>query len=418
VPAISAEARLDSLEPFGWRFGLERIRALVAALGLPQHRFASAHVVGTNGKTSVTLMTAALLERSGVATGSFTSPHAERWSERVRVGGAEIAAPAFDAAVARVAEAIPAVERGLSDGDRVTQFEALVAAAFVALAAAKVEVAVVEAGLGGRLDATNVLPSRVTALPSIGLDHTELLGETEVEVAAEKLAVLRDHSALVTGKLGPAAAALAERTAAERSARLIGASPVPAELAPELPEFGRRNLGVAVAVAGELGHPPSEEAIAEVAALPLQGRLERIGGDPPLVLDAAHNPAAAAALAEALAAEARPPVACIAILADKDAAGICGALAPVLAAAVCTEVPPDALVSSGRPGARSLPAGELAAVAAASGLRATEAIADPARALERGRELGREAASALLVTGTHYLLRYAREAAGVVEADG
>ena len=121
--------------------------------------------------------------------------------------------------MSRVAEAIPAVERGLAEGDRVTQFEALTAAAFVAFAAAKVDVAVVEAGLGGRLDATNVLPSRVTALPSIGLDHTDCLGETEVEIAAEKLAVLRDHSPLVTGDLSPDVAALAERTAAEHGAR-------------------------------------------------------------------------------------------------------------------------------------------------------------------------------------------------------
>ena len=172
-------------------------------------------------------MTAALLERAGVATGSFTSPHAERWSERLRLGGAEIEAPAFDAAVARVAEAIPAVERRLEDGDRVTQFEALTAAAFVAFAAARVDVAVVEAGLGGRLDATNVMPSRVTALPSIGLDHTELLGETEVEVAAEKLAVLRDHSALVTGELSPdgCGAGGAHRRRAQRplGRRLAGA---------------------------------------------------------------------------------------------------------------------------------------------------------------------------------------------------
>jgi len=357
-------------------------------------------------------MTAALLERAGVATGTFTSPHAERWSERVRVRGAEIAPPAFDAAVDRVLEAVPAVERSLEVDERVTQFEALTAVAFVAFAAAGVEVAVVEAGLGGRLDATNVLPSRVTALPSIGLDHTDLLGETEVEVAAEKLAVLRDHSALVTGELSEPVAALAARIAGERSARLIPAVPVPESVAPGLPAYGRRNLGVAAAVAGELGARPGDEAIAEIALLPLPGRLERVTGEPPLVLDAAHNPAAAAALAEALRPEGRPPAACIAILADKDAAGICAALAPVLAGAVCTEIPPEALAGSGRPGTRSLGAGELAALAADSGVPRTEAVTDPGRALDRGRELARTAGGALLVTGSHYLLRYAREAAG------
>ena len=167
---------------------------------MPQRRFASIHVVGTNGKSSVTELAAALLEANGTSTGAYLSPHDERWSQRVLLGGAEIARAEFAEAVARVAEAMPAAERGLEEGDAVTQFEAATAAAFVAFAAAGVEVAVVEAGLGGRLDATNVLPSRVTALTSIGLEHTEYLGETELEIAAEKLAVLSDHSVLVAGE--------------------------------------------------------------------------------------------------------------------------------------------------------------------------------------------------------------------------
>jgi dihydrofolate synthase/folylpolyglutamate synthase len=380
---------------------------------MPQHRFASVHVVGTNGKSSVTLMTAALLERCGVATGTFTSPHLERWSERVRLRGAEIGAAELDAAVARVADAIPAVERGLGDGHRVTQFEALTAAAFVAFAAARLEVAIVEAGLGGRLDATNVLPSRVTALTSIGLDHTEMLGETEEEIAAEKLAVLRDHSALVTGELSPAVAELALSTARERGARLVAAAPVSRELAPGLPPYGRSNLGVALAATRALGADPSEEAITAVAASPqLPGRFERIAAQPALLLDAAHNPAAAAALARALETE-RPLVACLAVLADKDAAGICEGLAPVLAGAVCTEVPLEALAGSGRPGARSLEAGELASLARAAGVPRVEAVGDPAAAVERGSELARELGAALLVSGSHYLLRYARDPAEV-----
>ena len=201
------------------RFGLDRIRRLVTALGMPQHRFASVHVVGTNGKSSVTEITAALLEAHGMRAGAYLSPHDERWRERIRIGGAEIDPDAFGAAAERVAQAVEVVDRALDEGEAVTQFEADTATAFVALAAAGVEVAVIEAGLGGRLDATNVLPSRVTVLTSVGLEHTEYLGDTELEIAAEKLAVLRDHSTLVIGPLAPEVEELARRIAAERSAR-------------------------------------------------------------------------------------------------------------------------------------------------------------------------------------------------------
>jgi dihydrofolate synthase/folylpolyglutamate synthase len=188
---------------------------------MPQHRFASIHVVGTNGKSSVTEMTAALLEAHGRRAGAYLSPHVERWSERVRVGGKEIEPEALADAVERVAQSIPAVNRRLEEGDTVTQFEASTAAAFVALAAANVEFGVIEAGLGGRLAATNVLPSVVTALTSVGLEHTDWLGETEKEIAAEKLSVLRDHSTLVLGQVSPEVRGLAERTAAKRNARLV-----------------------------------------------------------------------------------------------------------------------------------------------------------------------------------------------------
>ncbi len=231
---------------------------------MPQHRFASIHVVGTNGKSSVTEITAALLEAHGVSAGAYLSPHDERWRERIRVGGAEIDEAAFGAAAERVAQAVEVVNRTLDEGESVTQFEADTATAFVALAAARVEVAVIEAGLGGRLDATNVLPSRVTVLTSVGLEHTEYLGDTEVEIAAEKLAVLRDQTTLVIGPLvPPRSSGLARRAAAERSAELVSVR----DLAPviELPTrapYLRRNFAVALAAA---------EAVARLAR-PRAGR--------------------------------------------------------------------------------------------------------------------------------------------------
>jgi dihydrofolate synthase/folylpolyglutamate synthase len=148
------------------RFGLDRIRKLVSLLGMPQHRFTSVHVVGTNGKSSVTEMTAALLEAHGRRTGAYLSPHADHWSERITIGGAEIDGDAFGAAVERVAESVAVVDRALDEGDAVTQFEAATAAAFVALASARVEVGVIEAGLGGRLDATNTSTPNGSATPS------------------------------------------------------------------------------------------------------------------------------------------------------------------------------------------------------------------------------------------------------------
>ena len=313
---------------------------------MPQHRFASVHVVGTNGKSSVTEMTAALLEAHGLGAGAYLSPHDERWRERIRIRGAEIEPDAFGAAVERVAQAVEAVDRTLDEGEAVTQFEADTAAAFVALAAARVEAAVIEAGLGGRLDATNVLPSRVTVLTSVGLEHTEYLGDTELEIAAEKLAVLRDHSTLVIGPLSPEVERLARRAAAERSARLVTVRDLAAavELASAAP-YLRRNFAVALAAAeAVLGSLDPERVRGVAAGLELHGRMEVIEGDPPLVLDAAHNPAGAAALAEALPAVAggRPVIGCLAVLADKDAAGIVGALAPALAGVVATEIRPTA----------------------------------------------------------------------------
>jgi dihydrofolate synthase / folylpolyglutamate synthase len=395
------------------RFGLDRIRRLVSVLGMPQHRFVSLHVVGTNGKSSVTEMIAALLEAHGVSSGAYLSPHDERWSQRIQVRGAELAPAAFAAAVERVAQAIEVVDRSLDPDDSVTQFEADTAAAFVAIAAAGVEAGVIEAGLGGRLDATNVLPSRVTVLTSIGLEHTEWLGETETEIAAEKLAVLRDHTRLVIGPVPEAVEELARMKATERHSEIVTVRDLApqVELASPAP-YLRRNFAVALAAAEGVLGTLDVEAVAGVAAgLDLHGRMETIAGDPPLVLDAAHNPAGAEALAEALPAVAggQPLVGCLAVLADKDAAGILAALALRLDWLVATEVPADRLASAGRPGARALEADALAGAAREAGVGGVEAVADPVAAVARARSRATELGGIVLVTGSHYLLRYAAE---------
>ncbi len=388
---------------------------LTTALGMPQHRFASIHVVGTNGKSSVARMTAALLEAHGVDSGACLSPHTARWSERTLIRGEEIGAADWASAVGRVASAAEGVNRGLDDGDAVTQFEAATAATFVALASARVQAAAIEAGLGGRLDATNTIPSRVTVLTSIGLDHTEWLGETELEIAAEKLAVLRDQTTLVLGGVSPEVRELAERTAAHRGARLLHAPEDPGTqtrlLAPGA--FQRRNFAIARTAAEAFLGELDAERVAEVAAtLAIPGRLERIAERPPTYVDAAHNPDGAAALAEALPAlsSGRRVVACLAILADKDAEAMVRALAPALTEAICTELPAQALEAHGRPGAASHPAAELRAACERAGLSA-EAVPDFAAALRRARALASQPPEgAVLVAGSHYGIAPAREA--------
>ncbi len=401
---------------------------LTTALGLPQHRFASIHVVGTNGKSSVTRMIAALLEAHGMRTGACVSPHSERWSERVLIGGAEIDEAAFAVAVERTAQAAETVNRSLKPGEAVTQFELATAAAFVAFAAARVETAVVEAGLGGRLDATNTIPSRVTVLSTIGLDHTAWLGESELEIAAEKLAVLRDHTTLVRGRVSPEVASLAERTAAERGAKLIVAAEDPGEIELRAPgPFQRRNFVLACEAAEAFLGALDPAAVASVAAtLTVPGRLERVGDDPLAFIDVAHNPDGAAALADALreVAGGRPVIACLAVLNEKDASAMIESLAPSLAHCVCTKFASAEVdgtqsedIDRFQSRRRALPASRLAAACREVGL-ACEVEEDFETAVRRARAIAREAGGILLVTGSHYVLAPARAALRLCEDGG
>src|SRR5687767_6138209 len=311
-----AEAYLLDLELFGMRFGLDRMHKLMTVLGMPQRRFASIHVVGSNGKSSTVRMIAAILERHGLRTGSYTSPHLRSFAERVEVGERPLPEPAFAAAVARAAHAAELVNRTLDGGDEVTQFEALTAAAYHALAGSGVEVAVVEAGLGGRYDATNVIPSKVQVLTTVGLEHTRWLGPTIADIAREKLAVVRDHATLVTGPLEPEAEAVAAEVTASRHARRVRvAHQWDGALGPR-GDFQRWNFAVAAAAAEAFveGHVEAEEAAAHVQ---VPGRLEQIADAPLTLVDGAHNPDGARALAQALTGRRFTGV--VGILEDKDA---------------------------------------------------------------------------------------------------
>jgi dihydrofolate synthase/folylpolyglutamate synthase len=288
----------------------------------------------------------------------------------------------------------------------VTQFELDTAAAFVAFAAARVQVAVVEAGLGGRLDATNVIPSTLTVLTSVGLDHTEWLGDTVEEIAAEKLAVLRDHTTLICGPVPERVEPVIERFVSERHAARL--SPVGTHArGPRGYQHANSTLALA-ATAEILGpeHIDPHAAEQALAAIALPGRAQVVEGDPDVIYDAAHNPDGARALAESLPelTADHPVVACVAVLAEKDAAGICAALAPVCELAICTEFPADAVRGSGRPVGEAIPAAELAELWRAAGGEA-EAVADPHTAWGRARELASKRGGVALAAGSHYLLR-------------
>src|SRR5712691_3115486 len=186
----SALEYVESLSPWPKDgFGLERIEALLARLGDPQLRYPSIHVVGTNGKSTVTRTLEALLAAAVLSVGAYLSPHVRGWAERIRVRGEEAD---FEAAIERV--------RAEAERLGATQFEVLTAAALTEFAEAGVDVAVVEAGLGGRHDATNVLRSPVQVLTNVGLEHTEVLGPTRETIAEEKLAVVQSGSTVILGE--------------------------------------------------------------------------------------------------------------------------------------------------------------------------------------------------------------------------
>ncbi len=231
--AEQAERHLLGRERFGMHFGLDRMHRLMNVLEMPRVAYPTIHVVGTNGKSSTTRMVAALLERHGLRTGCFTSPHLLSYRERIRIAERDIAPERFAGAMARVVTAAEPVDRTAAErGDTVTQFELLTAAALCEFATAGVDVAVLEAGLGGRFDATNIVDSRVAVLTNVGLEHTRYLGPTVTDIAAEKLDVVRPGATLVLGAgIDPAALAVAQRTVAERGAILVHA---PAKLDLEL----------------------------------------------------------------------------------------------------------------------------------------------------------------------------------------
>jgi dihydrofolate synthase / folylpolyglutamate synthase len=332
---------IAALSPWPKEFGLGRIRALLEVLGNPHRRFDSIHVVGSNGKSTATRTIAELSRAAGRRAGAYTSPHVSGWAERIWVDGAEAD---FERAIARV--------RTSAEQLSATQFEALTAAAFAEFAEEGVEVAAVEAGLGGRLDATNVVDAPVVLLTNVTREHAEILGETPEEIAREKLAVA--HAARVV--------VLPDNTFAHL-----------------VPRGEIRYGGAREAAEAYLGSPVTAEV-----DIHLPGRLERRNG---LVLDGAHTPEAAEWLLARLPEQQH--VLCVSILRDKDADAILERLARA----------GDTLVATRSSNERALDEKELGRRAEPY-FQHVETVADPRQALERAQALGPQ----VLVTGSLYLL--------------
>lgn len=428
---IDVATALDRLAPFGMRLGLERMHALLAELGHPEAKLAIVLVAGTNGKGTVSALLDSFARAARYRSGLYTSPHLETVEERVRVDGVAIDGAVLGGHLSRV---LAAAERVLDEPP--TYFEALTLCALLEFAARKVDLAILEVGLGGRLDATNAVSPELSVVTSIALDHTEHLGNDLAAIAREKAGIFRPGVPVVVGARSPEALAELRVEAARRGASLLEA---PEELrleavqrhrpfasgakrgqrvwlrpasgggleVYELPLLGRHqadNLATAVVAARrlrELGWERLTPRALErgAAAVRWPGRLEEITlprGER-LLLDGAHNAEGAAALADHLATAGLPFRLLFGVLADKDAAAMLASLGARAQSIVLTTV--------GVP--RGRPAEELAALVPKG--RTLTIEPDPERALARGLEkLGSE--TVLVVAGSLYLVGQLRAA--------
>lgn len=348
-------AHLLPARRFGVVLGLDRMRALLDRLGAPDRALGTiVHVAGTNGKGSTTAMIAALARAGGARVATYTSPHLSTLRERIMIDGELITEAAIVAAGHRVAAA---------GGDELTFFEQVTAIAFVAIAAARVDVSVIEVGLGGRLDATNVVSAPIAVVTGVALDHQAILGDTLAAIAAEKAGIWKSGQHAIVGASG-------EREAVPMlvdAARTAGATVTVIDDAAiaAVPEVGllgahqRRNAAAALAAIEQLtargvitvDATSRARALAEVRH---PGRFEVIDGPVQFILDGAHNPHGALALAEALRERGGQPLLIIAVSADKDVPAIVAALAPVVGDVIATRyqleraLDPEALAAAFR----------------------------------------------------------------------
>ncbi|HTR11657.1 MAG TPA: Mur ligase family protein [Roseiarcus sp.] len=404
-------ARLDALTDWErrlrgrMRVSLAPMQDLAQRLGEPQNAFRAIHVAGTKGKGSVSALIEAGLVHAGLKAGRYGSPHVERVTERVSIGGRDVSDATLAQALDLALDAYEDARRAKTAAAEATWFDLMTAAAFAIFRDAGVQWAVVEVGLGGRLDSTNVVDGEIAVVTNIGLEHTEILGSTRAAIAGEKIGILKPGAVLVTSL---AADDEAGRVLDARAGELLS-SVIRVKISPDA-TIEETNVALAGVVLDELGRRKTvRDASCRLlgahlldtrtrAAARLVGRMERIDANgAPVVFDGAHVPFNLAAVLRDLAREpdlAGPCVAVVALAADKDAAGFLTELRKRASAAVFTELPSAT---------RRRSPDDLRDIAAGVGL-ASEVKADPKAALKRGLRLAREANAWLLVTGSLYLV--------------
>ncbi len=378
------------------KFGLENMSRLIAELDHPDKHFASVNIEGTNGKGSVTAMLETALHRAGHRSARYTSPHLERLEERFVLSGDAVATDTLSAAVSAVRDAVARLRRDSADRFSPTFFECATAAAFVLFRDEHVAVAVLETGLGGRLDATNVVDPIATAITSIDFDHQALLGETLSSIAAEKAGIIKPGVPIVVGPLPPEAEHVILSTAAERGAPVFRGRELSGVVPALRGRHQRDNAAVTAALADILnagGTTIPDDALRHgIEHVDWPARLEQfVRGEHEFLLDAAHNPAGARALAAYLKESSWTDAALVfGAMTDKDAEGMLRELAPAVSAIVCTTA-----------GTRRAASAEgLATVARRlAGAASVHVEPDPARAVARARMLSRR----IVIAGSMFL---------------
>jgi len=413
--------RLYQRHTFGIKLGLDAVRRLCELCGNPQESFAVVHVAGTNGKGSVSAMVEAVLRQAGLRTGLYTSPHMVRFNERIRIGGQDISDAALVEALA-VCEAA-AEQVGREQQHEVTFFEITTVMAFICFQRAGVQVAVLETGLGGRLDATNVVLPLVSVITRIAMDHEAYLGNTLEAVAGEKAGIIKPGRPVVCGPQEPEAEAVLRRVAAACGAPYIAATDaatvqrMSGDLSGQkvhvettggwsgtawLPLTGAHqleNLGIVLAaletVLAAVGVDAPFAIVRDgLATVRWRGRFERLREHPIVIADAAHNPSGAGTLVATLKAQGLKRVALVTgMCADKDVAGVVRLLAGVTRRVWAVPIA----------NARTLPAKELAALFAAAGVEAT-AVDVVADALREAEAWAIREDCAVIIAGSIFLL--------------
>ncbi|UCE91734.1 MAG: bifunctional folylpolyglutamate synthase/dihydrofolate synthase [Methanobacteriota archaeon] len=418
------------LERFGIKLGLDNMREFLSRIGNPHRDFRSVHVTGTNGKGSVCAFIASILSEEGLRTGLYTSPHLVDFRERVRVDGEMI----HEDDVVRLGKALRSEMEFMaseSEERQLTFFEFTTGLAFKHFSEAGIDIAVVEVGMGGRLDATNVISPDVTAITRIGREHTAYLGRAVKEIAREKAGIIKPGVPVIVGDKNPEARAVISRTCAAKSSPLKqidrdftttgvhydstgttldyeGLRRIQGLRVPLIGAHQAENAAIAIAVCEELegrGIDISGVSIRRgLEAVDWPARLDIWSVDPLIVIDGSHNPEGVAASTYILDSLCLAPMTyVVACMNDKDARGIVRALAPTAARIVVTEVDSD----------RSTRISDLGAIAAEEYKGATDMIPSPTDAIRTALE--GQAGRGVCVIGSFYL---AGEAIKWLEGEG